>query len=163
MKSVKSVVIFLTLAFSTLVASAQNLTTTVEVINVVPHIEVVNTQRENCDRVSQQPVRKSGNPLVTALSTIAGAGLGNQIGDGNGKTIATVVGGIAGYSAATSSNDGYYQPSCYVENIPVQRQNGFDVTYLFLGRQLTMFTQVHPGNRMQINVTVSPTLSNSRW
>lgn len=70
-----------------------------EVLAVVPVKEVIETPREVCREVAvtrHKPVQDSNRITGTAVGAVVGGLLGNQVGGGNGKKIATVVGAVGG-------------------------------------------------------------------
>ena len=70
-----------------------------EVLAVEPVKETTKTPREVCDEVvvnEQAPVKDPNRIAGTAIGAVAGGLLGNQIGGGSGKTLATVAGAAAG-------------------------------------------------------------------
>lgn len=70
-----------------------------EVLAVKPVTETTKTPREVCEDVvvnEQAPVKDPDRIAGTAVGAVAGGLLGNQIGGGSGKTIATVAGAAAG-------------------------------------------------------------------
>ena len=94
---------------------------------------------------------------------------GNQIGSGSGRTTATAAGAIIGaLSGDRLENNAVQQAN--VETIsseqPVQRcrmvdnfesrTTGFNVTYEYKGRQYSSVLPFDPGNRLKVNVTVTP-------
>lgn len=154
---------FITFAFCAFagVASAQNIVDFGEVTNVSPRYATVEQRRQVCDDISYQsnpqPERNAGNYL---LGGIGGAIVGNQIGGGNGKTIATVAGALLGANAADNRDARYSQPSrCRMESNFVEEQRGFNVTYVYMGRQFTTVTYAHPGNRIRLSINITPVTS----
>src|SRR5690606_29253945 len=64
------------------------------VLAVEPVKETIKTPREVCREVTvtrQKPVQDSNRIAGTAVGAVVGGLLGNQVGGGNGKKIATVV------------------------------------------------------------------------
>lgn len=73
-----------------------------EVLAVQPVKETIKNPRQVCKDVAvthQRPVKDQHQIAGTAIGAIAGGLLGNQIGGGNGKKLATVGGAIAGGAA----------------------------------------------------------------
>lgn len=122
-----------------------------DVVSVTPRVETYLSQRQVCE-----PTGANASPVNYALGGLAGALVGNQVGGGNGKAAATVVGALLGANAADNRN----QSACRWESIPVERQSGYTVTYLYNGRQYQSITATHPGNRIRLQVTVTPIVSN---
>ena len=70
-----------------------------QVVNVEELTETVNTPREVCQDVAvtkKAPVKDEHKIAGTAIGAVVGGLLGNQIGGGGGKTVATVAGAAAG-------------------------------------------------------------------
>ena len=70
-----------------------------EVLAVEPVTETTKTPREVCDDVAvneQAPVKDPNRIAGTAIGAVAGGLLGNQLGGGSGRTLATVAGAAAG-------------------------------------------------------------------
>ena len=70
-----------------------------EVLAVAPVTETVKTPKEICEDVvvnEQEPVKDPNRIAGTAIGAVAGGLLGNQIGGGTGRTLATVGGAAAG-------------------------------------------------------------------
>lgn len=104
-----------------------------EVVRVEPRM--VTTYQQQCQEVLVQVPGNSGNTAGGVLGAIAGAALGNQVGGGSGKDIATVVGGVVGYqvgrgegTAATTER----RVQC--TTVPVTVQQGEIVTFRYQGR-----------------------------
>jgi len=121
-------------AFLPVVAVAQQFA---EVVRVEPRM--VTTQQQQCQEVLVQVPGSQGNAAAGVLGAIAGAAIGNQIGGGSGRDIATVVGGVVGYqvgrgepTAATTER----RVQCIMA--PVTVQQGEIVTFRYRGR---IFTQ----------------------
>lgn len=70
-----------------------------DVLAVKPVTETTKTPKEICEDVvvnEQAPVKDPNRIAGTAVGAVAGGLLGNQVGGGSGKTIATVAGAAAG-------------------------------------------------------------------
>lgn len=70
-----------------------------EVLAVEPIKETIRTPREVCKDVTvtrQKPVQDEHRIAGTAVGAVVGGLLGNQVGGGNGKKIATVAGAVGG-------------------------------------------------------------------
>ncbi len=134
---------------------------------IIRYVEV-STPRQECWR---EPVRhiETRNDYTTGrtiLGGLIGAAVGHQIGHGRGKDAATVVGGLAGAAIGANSarDDSYreehvdYEDRCrttYTRH-EEERVEGYDVTYVYGGREYTTVTAEHPGKRIPVNVHVSP-------
>ena len=72
-----------------------------EVLAVKPINETIKTPREVCKDVAvtrQAPVKDQHQIAGTAIGAVVGGLLGNQVGGGNGKKLATVAGAVGGGS-----------------------------------------------------------------
>ena len=70
-----------------------------EVLAVKPVKETIKTPREVCKDVAvtrQAPVKDEHQIAGTAIGAVVGGLLGNQVGGGNGKKLATVAGAVGG-------------------------------------------------------------------
>lgn len=141
------------------------------VTNVQPQYERVNVPRQQCTNeiVYDQRGHYGGDRSVggALVGGVAGGLLGSQVGKGNGKTAATAAGAIVGAIVGDRiDNNGYqaahYPPRgrevqrCYTVDNWESRLTGYNVTYEYNGRRYTQFMNQHPGNRMRVNVSVSP-------
>lgn len=107
--------------------------TTAQVLRVEPRYITVNEQQ--CKEVLVERPGNSGNNAGGVLGAIAGAALGNQVGGGSGRDIATVVGGVIGYQvgkgdAVPPTVDRRVQ--CTI--VPTQIQRGEVVTFRYNNR-----------------------------
>lgn len=108
-----------------------------EVVHVQPRM--VTTQEQVCEQVAvQRPAQH--NYAGTILGAIAGAALGNQVGGGSGKTIATASGAVIGAQLGRGeSQPGGFEYQNVCRTVPVTQQRGEIVTFKYKGRT---FSQV---------------------
>ncbi|MFC3109477.1 glycine zipper 2TM domain-containing protein [Undibacterium arcticum] len=135
------------------------------VINVTPNQERYVQQQQVCDSANI-PVSYQGSSDRSAggsiIGGVAGALLGNQIGGGNGRTVATAVGAIAGAMTGDrldNRGNGYHgEPSrsCHWENNVTSRMNGYVVTYDYNGHSYTTVMPYDPGQQIRVSISVSP-------
>lgn len=135
------------------------------VTRVTPQVEQINSPREECrDQVVnvQQPADRSmGGSIVGG---IAGALLGNQVGHGNGRTAATAAGAIAGAVVGDRVDNRDNRGSVGQQNVRQcrtvdhyeTRNNGYQVTYDYKGRNYTSMMSYDPGDRVRLRVSVEP-------
>lgn len=150
-----------------------------EVVRVDPIIDVVNrpVARDECweEPVTyREPVRYHGGSrdrTPALLAGIVGGVIGNQFGSGSGRDAATAAGAVLGYSMARDSqrrHGGYYtggtEYRTYEQRCTTrtdyyrdERVSGYDVTYRYNGRIYNTVTDYHPGDRIRVEVNVSPT------
>ncbi|AHL76417.1 hypothetical protein CH92_15470 [Stutzerimonas stutzeri] len=111
-----------------------------EVLAVEPVKETIKTPREVCREVAvtrQKPVQDSNRIAGTAVGAVVGGLLGNQVGGGNGKKIATVVGAVGGGYAGhqvqgrMQANDTYTttETRCNTVTDSQDKVVGYDVKY----------------------------------
>jgi uncharacterized protein YcfJ len=138
----------------------------VDVEPLVRHV-TVNRPSEQCwDEVVREPVRRYGVAGPTAAGTIIGAAIGRQFGSGNDRDALTVIGAVAGgavaHNRAVRNGAGSMREvvaqRCEVVHQRVTEQivDGYLVTYRYDGRNYTMRTDRHPGDRVQVAVDVRP-------
>ncbi|MNJ08462.1 hypothetical protein D3C77_25730 [compost metagenome] len=111
-----------------------------EVVAVQPVKQTVKTPREVCKDVTvtrQAPVKDQHQIAGTVLGAVAGGLLGNQIGGGTGKKIATVAGAVGGGYAGNKVQEGMQerdtytttQTRCNTVNDLSEKVVGYDVKY----------------------------------
>lgn len=133
-----------------------------EVLAVTPINETVKTPREVCQDVTvtrQRPVLDQHQIAGTAIGAIAGGLLGNQVGGGTGKKIATVAGAVGGGYAGNKIQEGMQQRDTYTTTETrcntvtdtSEKLVGYDVKYQ-LGEQVgTVRMDRDPGSRIPVN------------
>lgn len=145
-------------------ANAQNivLTDTARVIDVQDLITQIPQQQcsQNAPINNNQSGRSNGGSIIGG---IAGALLGSQVGQGNGKVAAAAVGGIVGALSGDrldNQNSGYNQSSYGSSNSCVTRYvtqvTGYLVTFDYNGRQGQKRMSYHPGQTVRVTITVEP-------
>ncbi|CAM3673495.1 hypothetical protein D3C77_271640 [compost metagenome] len=111
-----------------------------EVLAVQPVKQTVKTPREVCKDVTvtrQAPVKDQHQIAGTVVGALAGGLLGNQIGGGTGKKIATVAGAVGGGYAGNKVQEGMQerdtytttQTRCNTVNDLSEKVVGYDVKY----------------------------------
>lgn len=146
-------------------ASAAEIFDVANVVSTTPYY-VSTGPRQVCDTV-QEPVSGNGQQGVhypgTIIGGAAGGVIGNQIGKGNGKTVATaagaVIGALAGNQIGNANSD--QQPTYNTR--PVQRCNwindgsqqigGYDVVYEYAGKTGRMRMNRQPGATIRVGIT----------
>ena len=106
---------------------------TVDIVRIEPRM--VTTYQQQCREVAVQSAPTQGNAAGGVLGALAGAAIGNQIGGGSGRDIATAAGAVLGYQVGRGES----QPSGIVyrtvcESVPVTQQRGETVTFKYRGR-----------------------------
>ncbi len=127
-------------------------------------------RRDRYERVEDDRIHEPA-PWRSIVGGLIGGLVGNQFGGGNGKKAFTIAGAIAGASIAQhrgARNTGRRDKSpvrrCEIEHErrAVEDLVGYDVTYRYHGREFTKRTKRHPGNRIRVNVEMSPVAWASR-
>jgi uncharacterized protein YcfJ len=125
--------LFLLLAFVSTSVFAQQYA---EVIRIEPRMVVL--QEQICHQVQVQRPATQGNAAGGVLGAIAGAALGNQVGGGSGRDIATAAGAVIGYQVGKGeSQPGGVEYRTHCEIRPVQVQRGEIVTFRYKNRVFT--------------------------
>jgi uncharacterized protein YcfJ len=132
------------------------------VVDVRPITDTVSEPREVCRDepvVQQVPVRDEHRVAGTLLGAAIGGVLGNQVGGGDGRKIATVVGAMGGGFAGTRVQDRIQRSNttttterrCETVYEPREVTRGYDVTYSYEGRTQTVRMDHAPGDRLPVH------------
>ena len=132
-----------------------------EVLGVEPVTEVIKTPREVCKDVTvtrQKPVQDQHRIAGTAVGAVVGGLLGNQVGGGTGKKIATVAGAVGGGYAGNQvqermqAGDTYTttETRCSTVTDTHDKIVGYDVKYDLNGQIGTVRMDREPGNRIPV-------------
>ncbi|MBG9388269.1 glycine zipper 2TM domain-containing protein [Caenimonas aquaedulcis] len=134
-----------------------------------PQFESVSVPREECSRQLVSEVRRvdgDRNYGGVVVGGVAGAVLGNQVGQGHGREAATalgaVVGALAGDRIANGDRVQQYQEvprevtTCRTVNEVQNRLTGYRVAYEYRGQQFTTLMRENPGPSLQVRVSVEP-------
>ncbi|MCJ1885564.1 glycine zipper 2TM domain-containing protein [Pseudomonas sp. LA21] len=133
-----------------------------EVLAVQPVKETIKTPRQVCKDVAvthQRPVKDTHQIAGTAIGAIAGGLLGNQIGSGNGRKIATVAGAIGGGYAGNKVQEGMQERDTYTTtetrcntvNDTSDKVVGYDVKYLLDGKPGQVRMDRDPGSQIPVD------------
>lgn len=132
-----------------------------DVLDVKPVVEAIRTPREVCKDVvvnHRRPVKDQHQIAGTVIGALAGGLLGNQVGGGSGKKIATVAGAAAGGYAGKKvqenmqAGDTYSttETRCSTVTDSSERVVGYDVEYR-LGEQVgRVRMDADPGPRIPV-------------
>jgi uncharacterized protein YcfJ len=131
------------------------------VVDVRPITDTVSESREVCRDepvVRQVPVRDEHRVAGTLLGAAIGGVLGNQVGGGDGRKIATVVGAMGGGYAGNRVQDRIQRSNttttterrCETVYEPREVTRGYDVTYSYEGRTQTVRMDHAPGDRLPV-------------
>lgn len=132
-----------------------------EVLAVEPIKETIKTPREVCKDVAvtrQKPVQDTNRIAGTAVGAVVGGLLGNQVGGGNGKKIATVVGAVGGGYAGNQvqgrmqANDTYTATETRCNTVIESHDNviGYNVKYDLNGKIDQVRMDRDPGSRIPL-------------
>ena len=135
-----------------IMASAQSLHFTATVVRTVPIHQIVIETQQQCVTETVTPTEKGSGGAI--LGAIVGGVVGNQIGGGSGRDVATGVGVITG---AVVGDNMQNAPRTQQRCTPIQNSRsvvvGYDVTWEYLGRQITQRMDRDPGQYVSVTVT----------
>lgn len=132
-----------------------------EVLAIQPVKETVKTPREVCKDVTvtrQKPVQDQHKLAGTAIGAVVGGLLGNQVGGGSGKKIATVAGAVGGGYAGNQvqenmqASDTYTatETRCSTVIDTSEKLVGYDVKYRLDGKEGQVRMARDPGERIPV-------------
>jgi len=132
-----------------------------EVLAVKPIKETIKTPREVCKDVAvtrQAPVKDQHQITGTAIGAVVGGLLGNQVGGGNGKKLATVAGAVGGGYAGNKtqehlqSRDTYTttETRCSTVTDTSEKLVGYDVKYELDGKVSQVRMDNDPGRQIPV-------------
>ncbi|MBP8184670.1 MAG: glycine zipper 2TM domain-containing protein [Pseudomonas sp.] len=133
-----------------------------QVVAVQPVTETIKTPRQVCKEVTltkRRPVKDEHKIAGTLLGAVAGGLLGNQVGGGNGKKIATVAGAAAGGYAGNTvqgnmqEGDTYTttETRCSTVTDSSEKIIGYDVKYQLDGLVNQVRMDRDPGAQIPLN------------
>ncbi len=130
---------------------------TARVISSVPVIQQVAVPRQVCT-TQQVMVDPPKTGAGAAMGAIAGGALGNQVGRGDGRAVATIAGVIGGAMLGNriegpSAPQVRDQTTCGTQTVYENRTVGYDVTYEYAGRQYRVQSPQDPGPFLRVEVT----------
>ncbi len=132
-----------------------------EVLNVKPIKDTIRTPRQEChdEVVTHKRAVKDENRIAgTAIGAVVGGLLGNQIGGGNGKKVATVAGAAAGGYAGNKTQehmqngDTYTttEQRCKTVTDTEEKVSGYEVRYRLKGKEDTVRMDHEPGDTIPV-------------
>ncbi|WP_296219444.1 glycine zipper 2TM domain-containing protein [Pseudomonas sp. UBA2684] len=132
-----------------------------EVLAVTPVKETIKTPREVCKDVTvtrQKPVKDQHQIAGTAIGAVVGGLLGNQVGGGTGKKIATVAGAVGGGYAGNKvqenmqAGDTYTTTETRCSTVTDTSENvvGYDVQYQLDGKEGRVRMERDPGSKIPV-------------
>ncbi|MGJ7514592.1 glycine zipper 2TM domain-containing protein [Pseudomonas baetica] len=143
-----------------------------QVLAVEPVKTQIKTPREVCKDVAvtrQAPVKDQHQIAGTVVGALAGGLLGNQIGGGTGKKIATVAGAVGGGYAGNKVQEGMQERDTYTTtetrcntvNDISDKVVGYDVRYSLDGKEGKVRMDRDPGNQIPVDKEGQLILSNN--
>jgi uncharacterized protein YcfJ len=142
-------------------AAAQDGPKYAKVVAVTP-VRQANAPQQVChDEVVTQraPVKDTHQIAGTAIGAVAGGLLGNQIGGGKGRTLATVAGAVGGGYAGHEIQQNHQQNNTVssvqkhcstVNSADADKVVAYDVSYEYNGVTRTVRMDHDPGDRLQV-------------
>ena len=132
-----------------------------EVVDVKPVKHVEKRREEECAMVPvtrRREVKDENRIVGTAVGAVGGGVIGNQIGGGRGKSLATVAGAVGGGYAGNQAQKGMQdrdtytteERRCKTVERPVERVVGYDVRYTLNGRTDTVRMDHEPGDKIPV-------------
>ncbi|MBS7663665.1 glycine zipper 2TM domain-containing protein [Pseudomonas lalucatii] len=133
-----------------------------EVLAVQPVKETIKTPRQECREVAvtrQKPVQDQHRIAGTAIGAVVGGLLGNQVGGGTGKKIATVAGAVGGGYAGNKvqenmqAGDTYTttETRCSTVTDTSEKLVGYDVKYQLDGKVGQVRMDHDPGRQIPLD------------
>nr|WP_153839142.1 MULTISPECIES: glycine zipper 2TM domain-containing protein [Pseudomonas] len=133
-----------------------------QVLAVQPVKTQIKTPREVCKDVTvtrQRPVQDQHQIAGTVVGALAGGLLGNQVGGGNGKKLATVAGAVGGGYAGNKVQEGMQnrdtytttQTRCNTVNDISDKVVGYDVRYNLDGKEGSVRMDRDPGGQIPVD------------
>lgn len=126
------------------------------VISSTPVVQQVAVPRQVCTNqpvAVEQPKTGAG----AAMGAIAGGVIGNQVGHGSGRALATMAGLIGGAVLGNNVEGGgttvQNQQQCTTQTFYENRTASWNVTYEYGGRQYTVNMPYDPGPTIRLQVT----------
>ena len=134
---------------------------TAKVVSARMVTRTVKTPRQEChdEQVTHtRPVKDEHRLAGTGIGAVVGGLLGNQVGGGNGRTLATVAGAAAGGYAGNRIQQKVQQGDTYTSSeqrcVTVydsrEMPAGYDVVYLLDGRQHRVRLDHDPGKQIPV-------------
>ena len=127
------------------------------VVSSTPIIQQVPVTRQVCqDEAVTRGGQKSGAGAL--MGTLAGGALGNAVGEGSGKAVATML-GLVGGALLGNSIEGNAPPEtqmvrrCQPQTVYENQISAYHVVYEFGGKQYSAQMPTDPGQYLQLQIT----------
>lgn len=127
------------------------------VTSVTPAFAAVSTPRQQCWNETTAASPGGGNTTGAVIGAITGGLLGSTLGKGNGKVAAGAVGAATGAVVGDRWNNGSAPQEvqrCRTVEETRQQQVGYDVTYVYQGRQFATRLPYDPGRWVNLRVNL---------
>lgn len=120
-------------------------------------MQQVAVPRQTCT-ASPVVVHSSSSGAGALMGAIAGGAMGNAVGDGSGRALATMIGIVGGAMAgdriegtgqATTQN----HTTCTTQTVYENRLVGYDVVYEYAGKQYRVQLPQDPGPTLELNIS----------
>lgn len=142
-----------------------------KVVSAKPIKKTTSNPHQECHNEAvtvHKPVKDKHQIAGTAIGAVAGGLLGNQVGGGNGKKLATAAGAVAGGYAGNKVQERHQENAtqtvnkqvCKTVDNPVTKIVGYDVKYEYNGTVHTTRMDHDPGAQVEIESGVSVVGSN---
>ena len=126
------------------------------VLSVTPVVQQVAVPRQVCS-TEQATVSTGKSGAGAVMGALAGGGLGNAAGQGNGKAALTVLGLVGGAIIGNNIEGGGTQVQnvqrCSTQTFYESRPTAYNVVYEFNGKQYSVQMPNDPGPTVQLQVT----------
>lgn len=137
--------------------AASDYVDTADVIAARPRIERITESRQDCDPAPAQR-KDSSSVIAPIIGGVAGGLIGHQVGQGRGQTAATIIGAaggaVAGSAVAERNNQSARAPQqCRTVETTREVVNGYDVTYRYNGRDVSVVMPYDPGRTVRVGIT----------
>lgn len=128
-----------------------------QVISSIPVIQQVAVPRQVCS-TQQVMVEQPRSGAGAAMGAIAGGAVGNQIGSGSGRAVATIAGIIGGAMLGdrvegAPSAQAQERTTCTTQTVYENRTIGYNVTYEYAGRRYQVQLPQDPGPTLPVQVS----------
>lgn len=150
-------VIFGLTSFAAVAVHASDFTDTAKVVSSRPIYQSYTTQECHMVTTTVQPQPQERQMGGSILGGVAGALLGSQVGQGNGRVAAGALGAIAGAITGDRIQNSQAQAAPQTQQVcrDVQRQeiSGYEVHYIYAGHKASTVMSYPPGNTITIEIT----------
>lgn len=137
-----------------------------KVVSVTPVRKTVNNPKQVCHNEvvnTTTPPKDQHKIAGTAIGAVVGGLLGNQVGGGKGKTLATVAGAVGGGYAGNriegsrqkANVTSTVEKHCSTVNNSTTKIVGYDVSYVYNGVTRSTRMDHDPGDRVKVQEGVT--------